>query len=307
MPIADTPWGALTVNDAHVHFLSHRLLSMLAAMASRSPADAAATLGWTPPPEDPALLAELWAAELDRHGVSQAALISTLPGDEGSVVCAVNRLPNRFRGFMMVNPLADRAPENAAATLSGGAVRCLCLFPAMHGYPLRHQAVTPILDAASAANPPAAVFVHSGALSVGFRSRLGLPSPFDLEFSNPLALHPLAHRYPNLNFILPHFGSGLFREALMLADLCPNVHFDTSSSNRWMRYESPHTDLREIFRRSLEILGPSRLLFGTDSSFFPRGWNAPVFQSQAKALYEIGASVDDATRIFSSNFDRLFG
>ena len=36
--------------------------------------------------------------------------------------------------------------------------------------------------------------------------------------------------------IIPHFGAGLFREALMVADLCPNVLLDTSSSNGWIKY-----------------------------------------------------------------------
>ena len=43
---------------------------------------------------------------------------------------------------------------------------------------------------------------------------------------------------------LPHFGAGYFREALMLADLCPNVYLDTSSSNSWMRYEGPRPEDR---------------------------------------------------------------
>ena len=60
----------------------------------------------------------------------------------------------------------------------------------------------------------------------------------------------------------------------MLCDLCPNVYLDTSSSNSWMRYEEAHLDLRTVFRRALDVAGPQRLLFGTDSSFFPRGWNA---------------------------------
>ena len=43
-------------------------------------------------------------------------------------------------------------------------------------------------------------------------------------------------------------------------------------------------DLRTVFRRALDLLGPRRLLFGTDSSFFPRGWHGAIFEAQAKAL-----------------------
>ena len=82
----------------------------------------------------------------------------------------------------------------------------------------------------------------------------------------------------------------------MLCDLCPNVYLDTSSSNSWMRYEA-HLDLRAVFRRALDIAGAGRLLFGTDSSFFPRGWNAAVFEAKAKALYEIGTEQAEARLI----------
>jgi predicted TIM-barrel fold metal-dependent hydrolase len=90
----------------------------------------------------------------------------------------------------------------------------------------------------------------------------------------------------------------------MTADLCPNVYLDTSSSNRWMRYEA--LDLRVVFRRALDVVGAQRLLFGSDSSFFPRGWNGAIFQEQSKALYEIGLEGDAARSIFHDNFQSFF-
>ncbi len=301
-----SPWGALQVNDAHVHFFSHRMVSMTAAAAGLTTGQAALKLGWDAPPEDPAELAALWAAEMDRHGAGRAALIASVPGDEGSVVCAAARFPERFRGYMMVNPLAERACENAAAVLAGGSMRGICLFPALHGYTLR-DAPAEAMVAVAAAHPGTVVFVHCGALSIAFRKKLGLACDFELASSNPLDLHRLAQRHPAVQFVVPHFGAGLFREALMLADLCPNVYFDTSSGNRWMHYDGPHMDLREVFRRAIDVAGPGRLLFGTDSSWFPRGWHAAIFEAQAKALYEIGVSGDDAALIFGGNFDRVFG
>ena len=55
------------------------------------------------------------------------------------------------------------------------------------------------------------------------------------------------------------------------------------------------------------MAGPGRLLFGTDSSFFPRGWQQGVFAAQAAALDAAGASRADQDAIFSGNFDRLLG
>ena len=134
------------------------------------------------------------------------------------------------------------------------------------------------------------MFVHCGALSVGVRKKLGLPSRFDVRFGNPLDLHALAADFPDVPFIIPHFGAGLFREALLVADLCPNVYLDTSSTNRWMSYH-PGLALADVFRQALGVAGPERVLFGTDSSFFPRGWNRAVYDAQVSALRAAG--VDD--------------
>ena len=37
-------------------------------------------------------------------------------------------------------------------------------------------------------------------------------------------------------------------------------------------------------RQALEVVGPERLVFGSDSSFFPRGWHYQIFEEQATAL-----------------------
>ena len=298
----DSPWGPLRVADAHVHFFSHRFLTTVAGQKpGLTMEDTGAKLGWALPPEKPEQLAEIWAAELDRHGVQAAALIASIPGDEASVTAAAKAFPSRFYAFAMVNPKAFY-PE----TLS--SIQAACLFPAMHCYSMHDESARAVFVWAAAQHR--AVFVHCGVLSVGFRAKLGLPSLFDMRFSNPIDLHAVALRYPSVPIIVPHFGAGYFREALMLADMCPNVYLDTSSSNRWMRYEEAHhieprSGLRHIFQRALDVIGPQRLLFGTDSSFFPRGWHQAIFEDQARALYEIGLSVADARGVFGENLMRI--
>jgi hypothetical protein len=305
-----TPWGELAVSDAHVHFFSHRFFAMLAAQrpgpAGEQTVEAAgAVLGWEMPPPEPELLARRWVQELERHGVARAALIASLPGDEDSVAAAVAAFPERFYGYFMVDPCSPDALARVQRALTGGYLRGICLFPAMHRYSLHDERVRAVLEVA-ASHPGAVVFVHCGVLTVGVRKRLGLPSLFDLRYSNPVDVHAPALRYPNLSFVIPHFGAGYLREALMVADLCPNVHLDTSSSNSWLRYLTPETDLKAVFRRALEVAGPRRLLFGTDSSFFPRGWQRDIFEAQAGILHELGVSREDAALIFGENLERIF-
>ncbi len=301
----ETPWGDLGVADAHVHFFSHRFFSALAEQKKATLDSIQTSLGWQLPAEDPEQLADTWIQELDKHGVEKAALIASVPGDHNSVMAAVQRFPQRFYGYAMVNPTEPNAVVQMKTTLASGSIRGLCFFPAMHRYSIQDDRVAALLDLL-AAQPGVIAFVHCGVLSVGIRKKLGLPSLFDMRFSNPIDLHAVALRYPQIRFVVPHFGAGYFREALMLCDLCPNIFLDTSSSNSWMRYEEAHLDLRAVYRRALDVAGPRRLLFGTDSSFFPRGWNAQVFEAQTRALYEIGIPSETVRLIFHDNLVHLF-
>jgi uncharacterized protein len=298
----ESPWGPLVVADAHVHFFSHKFFEILATQKADLTLDEIhSKLDWTFPPQDPAQLASNWARELDRHGVHRAALIASIPGDHESVVAAAKAHPDRFSAFAMANPKAGN--HGAWKPEAFADVRVACLFPAMHQYSIQSDEARAVFEWAEQGSR--AVFVHCGVLSVGVREKLGLQSLFDMRFSNPMDLQAVARRHPKVPVIVPHFGAGYFREALMLADMCPNVYLDTSSSNKWIRYQEAHLNLRNVFQRALDVVGPKRLLFGTDSSFFPRGWHHQIFDDQAKALYELGLSHTDARAIFGENLLRI--
>jgi predicted TIM-barrel fold metal-dependent hydrolase len=296
-----------TLCDSHCHFFSSRFLELLTKDRTDFPADdrakaVAQRLGWDDPGSTEAL-ADRWRTELARHEVSRCALIASIPGDEPSVATAVATYPREFVGFFMFNPLAPDADERLTRALGPQRLRGIALFPAMHRYRLEDPAVDRVFERAAASG--AAVFVHCGVLSVGVRKKLGLASPFDLRLGDPLGVAQLATRYPAVPVIIPHFGAGLLREALMAAEQSPNIHLDTSSSNGWMKYY-PGLTLEVVFRQALGICGANRLLFGTDSSFFPRGWQKPIYDAQVEAIDAAGASAEDRAKILGGNFDRLF-
>ncbi|HEY1307547.1 MAG TPA: amidohydrolase family protein [Vicinamibacterales bacterium] len=293
------------MNDIHCHFFSTQFFATLATQRGRgeTAAQLCQELQWEDP-GTPESLAARWAQELDTAGVTRAALIASVPGDEDSVATAVASQPRRFVGFFMLDPSRDDAVDRARRAVSDRGLRAICLFPAMHHVPLDDERVRRVLEVA-AAHPGTAVFVHCGVLSVGVRKKLGLPSRFDMRLGDPLAVGRLATMFPTVPFIVPHFGAGLLREVLMAADLCPNIHLDTSSSNGWIRY-TPGLTLHDVFRTALAIVGPSRLLFGTDSSFFPRGWQRPVHEAQTMVVASLGLRPGDEALIFGGNFDRLF-
>ena len=245
------------MNDVHCHFFSDQFFE---------------TLGRQRPPGSQQSAADIVARSNGTHrvdrkssptagrrssiasGVLRASLIASVPGDEASVARAIARHPARFVGFFMLDPTAPDAPARTEHALDRLGLRAICLFPAMQRYPLHDPRVREIVQLASR-HPGTAIFVHCGALSVGVRKKLGLPSRFDVRLGNPLDLHALAADFPDVPFIVPHFGAGLFREALLVADLCPNIYLDTSSTNRWMAYH-PSLTLADVFRQALRCLDP---------------------------------------------------
>jgi hypothetical protein len=293
--------------DAHCHFFSSTFLELLTKDLDRFPANeraaaVAGALGWDNPGTTDEL-SKRWVDELDRHGVARAVLIASIPGDEASVAAAVARHPQRFVGFFMFNPSTADAASRLERSLADLRLRGIALFPAMHGYRMDDERVEHVFSAAAAHQ--AVVFVHCGVLTVGVRKKLGLPSPFDVRLGDPLAVARIALRFPQVPVIIPHFGAGLLREALMAADQCANIHLDTSSSNAWMRYH-PGLTLDFVFKQALAVAGPDRLLFGTDSSFFPRGWQRPIYDAQRAALAAARVDEMSAAKILGGNFNRIF-
>jgi predicted TIM-barrel fold metal-dependent hydrolase len=297
------------IADAHCHFFSANFFRTLGAAATQAAAggDAAETLpkhlGWDPPGEDGAL-ADRWVQELNRHRVGHAMLIASVPGDEASTAAAVERHPDRLVGAFMFNPAAPDGAARLDQAFGVLGLRTACLFPAMHGVPVDDDRSLAVFEAAD--RHRGAVFVHCGMLSIGIRKKLGLPNRFDLRLGDPLAVAAVAVNYPAVPVIIPHFGAGLFREALMAAHAASNVFLDTSSSNDWVRLTGGLT-LRDVFARALDWLGPDRLIFGTDSSFFPRGWQRGVYDIQHAILEDLGIAPTARELVFGGNFARVFG
>jgi len=285
--------------DAHCHFFSQgffRVLGRELHEAGEAAEILPARLAWEAPGTDEAL-ADRWVAELDRHGVSKAMLIASAPGDECSVAHAVHRHPTRLAGAFMFNPALPNAEARIDRAFADPGLRMVCLFPAMHHVRLDDPAVEVVFE--SAERHGRVVFVHCGVLSIGARKKLGLPCRFDLRLGDPLGVAAVAVRHPSVPVVIPHFGGGMFREALMAADSAHNILLDTSSSNSWIKYHEGLT-LRDVFARALDVVGPARLVFGTDSSFFPRGWQHGVFEAQREILDGLGLHEDAKSLIYSS-------
>lgn len=304
------PEDAVRVVDAHAHLFTRRFFeSFVTAAADVLPPDdpyrgLAERLGWELPGPNINDLAARWINELDTNTIPRMALIGSLPGEEENVLAAVGAFPDRLIGYAMVDPTAEGAAERVRKMLSNKRMRGVCLFPAMQRYALDDPRLDPIYE--EAATTGAIVFVHCGLLRVSIRDLLGLPSPFDLRRGQPLDLMPVSARHRRTRFVIPHFGAGFFREALMLGAVSPNVYLDTSSSNAWMKTQPAALTLTDVFARALGVFGARRLLFGTDSAWFPRGWRRDVLDAQLAALRELNVPAPDVARILAGNAEELW-
>jgi predicted TIM-barrel fold metal-dependent hydrolase len=304
-----TPWGDLRVIDAHTHFFSHRFFQTFARLAqhnlsAEAPLAAAAQrLGVEIPPEDPAILAQRWVHEMDKYGLERLVMFTSVPGDHPSVAAAVQAFPDRIVGYTMLDPTQPHAVDLLRQSAHSHGLKGVTLFPAMHHFYVHDERLYPLYRAAAELKLP--VFVHFGVLKVSIRDKLGLPNTFDLRYSNPIDLHKVAIDFPAVNFIIPHFGCGYFRETLMLAAQAPNVYVDTSSSNAWMTYMPGPLDLKTVFAKTLQVMGPQRILFGTDSNVFPRGWRHDIFRQQVDILQELNVGPEAAALVLGGNIARL--
>ena len=57
---------------------------------------------------------------------------------------------------------------------------------------------------------------------------------------------------------------------------------------------------------SSRTIGPERIIFGTDGSWFPRGFVMKYFDMQVRDCYELGFSDEDVQNIFSGNIERIW-
>jgi predicted TIM-barrel fold metal-dependent hydrolase len=239
---------------------------------------------------------KMWVDELDKYGISAIGMmIDPESWDEFNE--ARRRFPGRFLGYANVDPSREEAVETVKRAGKDG-FQGIKLYPSsgtMHVYDDR---LYPIYE--EALRQKLLVIIHFG-ITIGTQA--------NLRYGNPLDIQKPAHDFPELDFMIAHFGAGFFREVLMLMYQTNNVSMDTSGSNSWMKYLPYDLTITKIFEKALRAGGPSRVVFGTDSSFFPRGYRFNILEEQYNAVKAICPqycySEDEIDCIFRKNILRL--
>ncbi len=246
-------------------------------------------------PEQVDAMADRWAAELDRKGVAKIVFVTGQTND--ILAGVVRRHPERFVGFAHHQLQSGAGAELRRAVDELGLKGYKLLGPTTP-VPFEDPAVRDVWEFCAERRLP--VLIHFGYLGRG-GGVVAHPR------MSPLSLFEVARDFPEIPFIVPHFGAGYWQDLLALCWSLPNVHVDSSGSNQWVRWMPYPLTLEDLFRKAFETIGPERVLFGTDSAAFPRGFAQRYLDEQLRICYSLNLREDDIARVFGGNAARLLG
>ena len=200
--------------------------------------------------------------------------------------------PEHFIAYAHHDPLLPDAAERLDKALGPLGLKGYKLLGPAINTPLNDRRFYPLWEIAR--DREALLLIHFGILG----GAGGIANHVNI---NPLVIHDVAKDFPGLPIIIPHFGCGYVFETLNLCWACPNVFIDTSGSNQWMRWVPYELNLEILFRKYRETIGPGRILFGTDSSWFPRGFSEIYLDEQVRAMVYVGYSEDELDAVLYRN------
>ncbi len=234
-----------------------------------------------------------WYVErLKAAGVAKALVVSVVPDNQWTRDFLVAAKGN-VHALAAIDPRLPDAPEWLEKEMAAG-FRGVKLLPVNRSYRLSDPECRPFFEKANELG--ANLIIHYG---------VTVDPGGDLGYADPIDLSPVARDYPDLHFVIAHFGAGWLDSVLRLAYQCKNVSVDTSGTNNWMDYYVPKMTLAEVFERCLTAMGPERIMFGTDSNTTVpyRTW---IRFMQQRTLEEMGLSENDRDLILRGNAARVF-
>lgn len=233
-----------------------------------------------------------WLGAFDTAGVALGAFIAAGEGNE-ELAQFVALHPDRFTGWgSLSDPRSPEAPQIVAQFPTMG-LRGLKLYPPIQRFHANDRALYPIYEVAAEQGLP--ILFHFGITIGAF---------YDLTFASPLSLSAPIKEFPDVTFVIAHFGAGFLRETMFLAYHTENVCVDTSGTNNWRLFVPGEPSLEAVFRDALRTFGPTRILFGTDSTAFG-GYRHHILKEQLDLLTQLDLSPSDRDLICRGNAQRI--
>jgi len=239
-------------------------------------------------------LVQKWVEEMDRRGIDKIVWVTG--GGNDRLARIIKMAPDRFIGYAHHNLFAEDAPlELEKAVTKLGLKGYKILAPILDKLIIDKLAY-PIWEVCAKYNIP--VLIHFGIMGGGGGIAYN-------KNANPAILEGIAKDFPQVKFIVPHFGCGYPKELLFLGWVCENIYVDTSGSNQWMRWMPYPVTLESSFEKFYKTFGPERILFGTDSSYFPRGYAIDYLKEQNRIVRFLNIPENEVQMIFGGNIAKL--
>ncbi len=198
--------------------------------------------------------------------------------DNALVAQAIEKFPDRFIGFVFLNPKNNpKVMEQLEQAIQEYNMKGVKVHPWFHDY-------------------------DPGKLLKNVARRcqeLGLPLLIHMgsrpDTSN---IAELIQEFPNLKLILAHLGIPWFKESWERARKYPNVYLDISG---------PYL-AAGLVKKAIQIVGPEKLIYGTDAPYGLRNKAGSWTYTQSKAWVEdLPISQENKDKIFSGNILKLLG
>ncbi|NYE08952.1 putative TIM-barrel fold metal-dependent hydrolase [Bacillus niacini] len=193
--------------------------------------------------------------------------IFTKPNND-IVVAAIDRFPDRFLGWVAVNPLIPESVEDVEVYLNKPGFIGVKAHPFMHGYSIK------ALD-------PVAAMCESKAI----------PMIIHLS-SEPDSFKYLPERYPKLKVIYAHAGLPFWKQLWKFVKDQPNVYVDTSSD-----YLNP-----SIVKNAVESLGYRKVLYGCDGPYGMKKFNEYDYSAKKSWIESLQIPDNQKEYILGKNF-----
>ncbi len=236
-----------------------------------------------------------WVKDLDEKGVERVNFVTG--GGNDNLAKIVKMYPDRFTGFAHHSMFSEDAPAELERAIKELGLKGYKIIASLQTRAIDDKSTYPFWETVEKLEIP--VLIHFGVLGGGGSL------PGDLRNMNPLILWEIAKMFPKITFVIPHFGAGYLRELLLVCWFCRNVSIDTSGSNQWMTWMPFEIDLKSLFRKAIESIGPDRIIFGTDSSYFPRGFSVDYLEEQLRVCRLLRLEESTIEKIFYKNAAKL--
>ncbi|MCG0239671.1 MAG: amidohydrolase family protein [Firmicutes bacterium] len=240
-------------------------------------------------------LADRWVAEMERYDLERIVFVTG--SSNANMARQLRRHPGRFEALCFLrDPAAPGALDELKRCIEEWGFKGLKLLGPRVDTDWDDPRLTPMWEYLAERRLP--VLIHFGPLGKG-------GGVVWHKHISPLSIYPVARRYPEIPFVIPHFGCGYIQDLLWLMWSLPNIYVDTSGSNQWMQWMVFPMNLEIAFRKFYETVGPERIIFGTDSSWFPRGFAYRYLQDQVRTCRQLNFREEDLELIFRHNAARL--